>query len=258
MTKLRDKVYRLADDRSGASCLIRTGKKGNLTIFDEGKNTRRAIKHCPNQKSIFIDEQDEHALVEPIIFIQGYLEVSRSNPITQEFLDKHPSNVENGGGWFEEVDDEQEAKDSIVDEELKMDIRYAVREMANKKDEGLHELSAVVAVLLDSVDEASSMGIEGLKRIIYNEIDTNPYYFANEEGKVTIFDDDSIKRKYLTLRAIKEGIIRKSANGKEMLWAKDSKFIAKAPASMDLIEYFSNYLTTDDGILVLEEIVRRS
>lgn len=259
MAKLQDKTYILADGRSGESCMIKTGKKGTLTVFDEEQNIRRAIRHCPNQKSIFMDEQDKHALVEPIIFEFGSLEVSAKNPITQQFLDKHPSNCANSGqgGWFLEINEEEEAKESIQDDELRMEIMYAVKKMA-KTEDGIHELSAVASVILGSVHEASQMGIEQLKRIIYNSIDSNPDYFTDEDGNVTIFEDDDIKRKYIILRAIKEGIIKKSSNGRAMLWGRDGKLIATAPRSIDLIEYFSDYLTTEEGILVGEEITRRS
>lgn len=261
----KSKSYRLTDSRSGESFMLKTGKKGNLTVFDseanKGKGARRAIRHCPNQKSIFVDEQDQHALIEPIIFRFGQLEVDAKNPITQEFLDNHPSNMANTtdgyGGWFEPVNEEMEAKESINEEELKNDIMYTVRQMAKTKN-GIHELSAVVAVLLNDVNEAGSMGIEQLKRIIYNEIDFAPAYFSDENGNVTIFEDTTIKRKYITLRAIKDGIIKKSPNNRSMLWCKDSKMIATAPRSIELIEYFADFLTTDEGILVAEEIEKRS
>lgn len=255
--KLQSKTYRLSDNRSGESCMIKTGKKGDLTIFDEGEGRRRAIRHCPNQRSIYVDEQDSHSLIIPIIFHYGQLTVDSKHPITQAFLDAHPANVANGGGWFEEVNEEVEAKESIQSEELKNDIMHSVREMAKTKD-GIHELSAVVAVLLDSVDEASRMGMESLKRVIYNEIDADPHYFVDDKGNVTIFEDDLIKRKYLILRAIKEGIIKKSPNNRTMVWSKDNKVIATAPRSIELIEYFADYLSTEEGMLVLEEINRRS
>lgn len=261
MAKLREKTYRLADDRSGESFLLKTGKKGNMTVFDEkgnkGQGIRRAIKHCPNQKSIFVDEQDQHALVEPIIFVNGYLTVSANQPLTQNFLDMHPDNVANGGGWFEEVDDVKEAKEAIVTTELEMDIKQAIRNMAKKKD-GIHELRAEVAVIFGSVDETYDKDVETLKQILYNEVEADPTYFADEEGNVTIFENEHVKLTYLTLRAIREGIIKKSTNGKSILWAKDNKLIATAPASVDVVEHFANFLTTDDGILVMEEIARRS
>lgn len=259
MSKSQGKSYRLTDDRSGEAVMIKTGKKGNLTLFDSGLKARRAIRHCPNQKTIFLDEQDKHALVQPIIFINGYLTVPNTQPITQAFLDAHPSNAANAenGGWFELINEEQEAKESIEDEELRMDIMYAVRQMSKKKD-GIHELKAVVSVLSGSVDDAYKMGIEELKATLYNEIEYDPKRFVDENNNVTIFDDDDIKRKYVILRALKELIIKKTADGRSLVWAKGNKVILSAPRSVELISYAADYLTTDDGVLVMEEIARRS
>ena len=39
---------------------------------------------------------------------------------------------------------------------------------------------------------------------------------------------------------------------------KEKKIITTAPASVDVIDYFADYLTTDEGRLVMEEIVKRS
>ena len=227
MAKSNIKSYRLTDDRSGEAFMLKTGKKGNLTVFDKEAETRRAIRHCPNQRSIFMDEQDKHALVQPIIFINGYLEVPNNQPITQKFLENHPSNAANTekGGWFELVNEEQEAKESIQDEELRMDIMYAVRQMS-KQEDGIHELRAVVSVLTGSVEDTYTMGIEELKSVIYNEIEADTSRFTDENGNVTIFEDDDIKRKYLILRAIREGIIKKNANGRSIMWARDKKVIA--------------------------------
>ena len=252
-----DKEYRLADNRSGEAFLLKTGRKGNLLIFDESKGRNRAIRHCPNQKSIFLEEQDEFALVEPIIFLNGYLKVKGTDVITQEFLDAHPSNVVNGGGWFEPIDLEKEAKESIRDEELRIAVKTAILEMSRTED-GIHELSAVAAVMRGSVEDAQRMGMEELKRLLFNEVEANLQYFIDEEGNVTIFNDDYIKRKYLVLKAIRDNIIKKSTNGRSILWAKDSKVIATAPRSTDLVDHFTEFLTTDDGMLVLDEIIRRS
>jgi hypothetical protein len=257
--KLTDKTYRLTDNRSGESCVIKTGKRGNLTILDFKTQMRRAIKHCPNQKSIYVDEQDKFALVEPIIFEGGYLKVLFDQPITQKFLDYHPSNAANAkdGGWFELVDDEIEAAEDIHTEELQIDVKSMIRKVSKEKD-GIHRLSAIVAVLKGSVLEASKMGIEELKRELYNEVENDLSYFVNEAGDVTIFDNHDIQRKYLILNGIREGILKKSANGKSILWSKDGKLIVTAPRSVDTIDYFADFLTTDEGIMVAEEIVNRS
>lgn len=255
--KFKEKSYRLADDQSGESFMLKTGRDRSLAIFDEVKGYNRAIRHCPNESSIFIDEQSKHALVDPIIFYTGYLTVPATDQMTQKFLDAHPSNVKNGGIWFEEIDDEMEAKESIAIDELKMDIKQAIRDKS-KEEDGLYALSAVVASINGSVVEASEMGMQELKRDLYFEVERDPFYFVDDNLEVDIFENDYVYRKYLVLDAIRQGILIKSTNGKSILWKKDRKVIATAPQSVDTIEYFTNFLTTDEGMLVVDEIKRRS
>ncbi len=255
--KFVSKSYRLLDDRSGLAFMLKVGKTGNLVLFDEEKGYNRPIRHCPNERSIFIDEQSQAALVEPIIFSGGYLEVEATQQITQAFLDNHPDNHKNGGSWFEEVNEEMEANESVVLDDLKMDIKLAIREKLAEED-GVHQVEAVVAVLMDSVDEARAMSKGELKRALYQEAEYNPYYFVDDEGNVTIFNDDSVVRKYFVLRAIKDGIIKKTPNSKAMTWTRDGSVIATAPRGLELVEYFSDFLSTEEGMLVAEEIKRRS
>jgi hypothetical protein len=249
--------YRLADNRSGLTFLLKVGRQKDLLIFDEDEGFSRPIRHCPNEPTIYADKQSEFALVEPIMFTHGYLEVPRESQITQQFLDKHPNNVANGGTWFEEVNDEKEAENDLIIDELKIDIYNAVRSKA-AEDGGEYELEAVVAVLENSVQTASEMTPKSLKRRIYQEIEANPLYFADDNGNITIFEDDYVNRKYFVLRAIKEAVIKKSPNNKSMVWVKDSKMIATAPRGLELVEYFADFLSTDEGMLVSEEIKRRS
>ena len=255
--KFTSKSYRLLDDRSGLAFMLKVGKTGNLLVFDEEKGFNRPIKHCPNERTIFIDEQSVNALVEPVIFSGGYLEVEPTQQLTQAFLDNHPDNIANGGAWFEEVNEEKEATESVVLDDLKMDIKLAIREKLAEED-GVHQVEAVVAVLIDSVDEAREMSKGEMKRVLYQEAEYNPYYFIDDEGNVTIFNDDSVVRKYFILRAIKDGVIKKTPNSKAITWTRDGSVIATAPRGLELIEYFSDFLSSDEGMLVAEEIKRRS
>lgn len=255
--KYTEKSYRLTEDRSGEAFLLKTGKNRRLLTFDAEKGYNRAIRHCPNEKSIFIDEQSEHALVEPIIFYKGVLTVSATDQTTQRFLDAHPSNVANGGNWFEAINDDADATEEVEMEDLILDIKNMIREKA-KEDSGIYALEMVVAVMIDSVEKASQMSEEALKRVLYNEADRNPYYFTDDNGNVNIFDNESMQRKYLTIRAIKDGVIKRSPNSKSILWTKDNTVIATAPKGLELIDYFADYLSSDEGMLVIEEIKRRS
>ncbi len=257
-SELKDKAYQLTNDRSGGeSVLIKSGRDRRLLFFDEEVKYNRPIRHCPNEKSIFIDEQSNYALVEPVIFTWGTLEVKKTDQITQKFLEAHPSNVANGGNWFEEINNEVDAKNDIEIDEKILDIKQAIRDKS-KEDEGIYALEMVVAVLEDSIVTASRMTPSELKRRLYQEASNNPYYFLDDYGNVFIFDDESLQRKHIALRAISEGIIRKSPNKKSIFWSKENKLIFTAPTGVDLIDAFAEYLSTDEGILTIEEIRRRN
>jgi hypothetical protein len=252
-----EKSYRLTDSRSCEAFLLQVGRSKNLLFFDESKGYNRAIRHCPNEKSIFMDEQSEHALVEPIIFYRGILDVKKEGQTTQKFLDAHPANKANNGRWFEEINEEIEATEDIEMEELIIDIKQAIKEKALEKD-GVFALEMVASVLKNFAIEIGKYQTSELKRMIYNYVDIDPFLFLNDANAVNIFDDEYIQRKYLVLRSIAEGVIKKSPSRKAMLWANGGKLIATAPQGIDLIEFFTDYLSSDEGILVIEEIKKRS
>jgi len=252
-----DKMYRLTEGSKGASCMIKVGRNKKLTVFDEKLQKQRAIRHCPNELSIYVDEQSEHAVVEEIVFEKGNLEVSKFKTVTQDFLDIHPSNAEHGGIIFEAVDYAKEADDIVQEEELISKIREAVRIKA-LEDDGVFYLEMVASVLENSLTAVAGMNINELKRVIYFHINDDPMYFVDGDTlDVNIFDDLGTLRTYTTLKAIQEGIIKRSANGRSILWAKGNKEIIAAPFGMDAVEYFAEFLASNDGILVFAEIEKR-
>jgi hypothetical protein len=85
--------------------------------FDEEQNVNRALRYARNQKSPFEDEQDGNAILEPIIFEDGFLHVPRTNPVLQEFLHYHPMN----GLHFEEINNEKDAQEDVEVLNLEVD-----------------------------------------------------------------------------------------------------------------------------------------
>jgi len=253
----QEKSYRLLDSKSSLTFQLKVGRDKKLLYFDENKGYNRAIRHCPNESSIFIDEQSEHAFVEPIIFITGLLVVSANDQTTQKFLDHHPSNSANGGSWFEEINEDIEAGEDIELEEMIIDIKQSIKEVSKQKD-GVFQLEMVASVLKNYALEINKYTSNELKRMIYQYVDSQPYKFVNDAGEVNIFDDEYVKRKYLVLRSIADNIIKKSPNRKAMLWVNGNEVICSAPTGVDLVEFFTDYLSTDDGILVLEEMQSRA
>jgi hypothetical protein len=253
MKNLKEREYQLVDG-APLSFVLKTGGKGNLLIHDPKKGNR-PIRHCRNEKSIFIEEQSEHALLDPIIFRTGLLKVPATEMVTQKFLDTHPDNVANGGYVFEEIDDEKNAAESLEREDLVLDLKQAVREKM-KKDAGIYELQAAVSVLKSSTALASKMTGSELRRELYQAIEANPYKFLDEKGNASLFDEKT-KRNHLALVALATGEIITSADGRSLLWADTKAVISHIPAGRKPTEHLQEYLTTDEGILVLEEISKR-
>lgn len=252
-SKFIDKTYRLADDRSGESLILKVGRNGRLLVFDPEQERERAIRHAPNAKTIFLDEQADNAYVETIIFEKGYLDVPGTRTITQQFLDMHPDNVANGGSWFELVDDEMEAAEEIELEEMSIAAKQAIREVAKTKN-GVYQLEAVVAALSGSLVTARSMSLSELKRELYSRVDQNPARFCDESGEPNIFDDTEIKIRHLMLTALADGIIQTTPNGRSMVWAKSKEVITSAPVGVKIQDHFVDFLQEDEGILVFQEI----
>jgi hypothetical protein len=122
-----DKVYRLTKDKAPLSYTIpsRHTKRKSLLYFDESTGVNRAIRYAKNQKSIFEEEQDGNVILEPIIFEDGFLRVSKQNQILQQFLAFHPAN----GKEFVEVDKEADASVEVDNLDLALEAQILAKDL---------------------------------------------------------------------------------------------------------------------------------
>jgi len=97
-----DKQYKLTRDVAPLSFMLPTrhSRRFPLLHFDENEGINRELRYARNQKSPFVDEQDGNAILEPVIFEDGFLFVKKENQVLQQFLHYHPLN----GTKFVEVD----------------------------------------------------------------------------------------------------------------------------------------------------------
>ena len=77
--------------------------------FDEETGINRELRYARNQKSPFVDEQDGNAILEPVVFVDGFLHVPKQNQVLQQFLHYHPMN----GRKFVEVDKAKDAEAQV-------------------------------------------------------------------------------------------------------------------------------------------------
>lgn len=81
-----------------------------ITVYDSELDTVREMRYCPNEPSIWADEQGEKARKETVAFREGKLFVPKDKPNLRKFLDQHPMNTANGGKIFRQVDKKKDAE----------------------------------------------------------------------------------------------------------------------------------------------------
>ena len=180
MNNLVEKEYRLVSDISPRSYIIKVGNKGNLLVFDKKLGHQRPIRHCKNERSIFIEDQSEHAIVDPIIFQFGNFLAKAEEVSTKLFLDAHPDNKKNGGSLFEEINDEQLAEETLEYEDLTVDLKSIVR-AKQKEEDGLYELQTLASSILGSYVKVKYLTMPELRQLIYRAIDNNAYAFLDSD-----------------------------------------------------------------------------
>jgi len=109
--KFTDKNYKLKKSVAPLSYMLPTKHSARFPLlwFDDNEGTNRELRYARNQKSPFVDEQDGNVILEPVVFEDGFLHVSRTNQVLQEFLHYHPLN----GRTFLEVDKAKDAAEEI-------------------------------------------------------------------------------------------------------------------------------------------------
>lgn len=231
--KLSDKVYKLLSGSPlSYSLASRNHPRFPLMWFDEDKNQNRALRYAVNQKSPFEDEQDGNAIVEPIMFEDGFLSVSRTNPVLQEFLHYHPLN----GIVFSEVDEQKEAEAEVADMNIEIDALIAARELS------IEQIETLTRVMFGKDPSIYTSDI--LKRDILVYAKSEPQEFLNIlndpelqfQAKVRLFFD----KKLLALR-----------NNDKEIWFSTStnkKKMTSVPFGEDPYEIAAHFLQSDEGL----------
>lgn len=230
-SELKDRVYLLKGEASPFAYILpsRHTKRFPLLYFDGKSN--RALRYSINQKSVFEDEQDSQAIVEPIIFTDGVLNVPKNNPLLAKFLDLHPLK----GVAFDEFNPEVEAAEEIEELDIALDAQIAARNLS------VEELEHVCRVLMGSA--VDKMTTPELKR------DALLYARNNPKEFLEIVHDPELSTISLASKAISEGLISVRNNGREVFYnlPNNKKKIATVPADHNPESYLSFLMSTDEG-----------
>ena len=228
-----DKVYRLKIGNPLSYTLAsRNHPRYPLMWFDEKNNINRALRYATNQRSPFEDEQDGNAIVEPIIFEDGFLRVPKQNPALQLFLYYHPQN----GVIFTEVDKEKDAAAEVDDLNLEIEALIEARQLS------LDQIETLTRVMFGK--DPSTVSTAELKRDILVFAKNDPKEFLN------ILNDPELKFQ-AKIRLFFENKLLILRNGDKEVWYNTStnkKKMLSVPYGEDPYEMSAHFLQSDEGI----------
>jgi hypothetical protein len=207
-----------------------------FSVFDEEKGFNRAIRYCPNERSIFVDEQQKDALREQVVFYEGQLIVGPERKNLQDYLDRHPINIANGGGIFRVLENDKKSAKEVEDEFTKLDAVILVR------DKSIDELLPVAMSLGINTNQKN---IE-IKRELLQEAKANPVKFME------LFDSPAVKARAIVMQCVDFQIINPKPDG--MYWYDSNRLIIASPAGQDTVEVMTRFCLTDKGSIVFNEL----
>lgn len=211
-------------------------KQTGTTVYDKETDTIREIRYCPNEGSVFVDEQSQFAVNEAIVFNDGRLFVRPDQPNLRNYLNIHPGNAENGGSLFKLENKEKKAEIEVDQEFLIADAVSLVR------DKDLNDLIGVAISFGMNVDRP----VNEIKHDLLITAKKNPRKFIDS------FDNPVVEMKAKLRQAAKMQIIKMNHDG--VRWYDSNQLIVSVPAGKEPLEVFVRYCLTESAVPVVEEI----
>lgn len=203
-----------------------------LMHYDEKANVNRSLRYAVNQKSPFEDEQDGNAILEPVVFSDGFLHVPKNNPVLQQFLHYHPLN----GIIFAEVDKEKEASEEVSELNIEVDALIEARQLT------IEQIEMITRVMFGK--DPSTISTAELKRDILVFAKNEPKEFLN------LINDPELKF-HAKVRHFFDNKLLVLKNNEKEIWfntATNKKKMMSVPFGNDAYEAAASYLQSDEGI----------
>jgi len=210
-----------------------------ITVYDSDKDTVREMRYCPNEPSIWADEQGDNARKETVAFREGKLFVPKDKPNLRKFMDLHPMNISNGGKVFKQVDKKQDAENELKREFLLSEAVTMVR------DKEINELLPIALYFGVNINTPVS-------EIRYNLLNIAK---KRTEEFIQSFDSPQVQVRSSVQQAKDYQIINLKADG--CYWFDSNKLIVSVPAGMDAIDVMVRFCLTEKGSPVLSTIEQR-
>ena len=210
-----------------------------VTVYDEEQDTVRGIRYCPNEPSIWVDEQSDNAIKESVAFREGKLFVPREKPNLKRFLDLHPFNMSNGGKLFKEVDKRRDAETELMREFKLTEAVSMVR------DKDIQDLLPIALYFKVNINQPTAEIRYNLLNIAKNK--TQEFIEAFDSPQVTTRASIQQARDYQ--------IINVKENG--CYWFDSNTLIVSVPVGQDPMDVMVRFCLTEKGAPVLGDIEER-
>lgn len=233
-----DKVYKLTRNAAPLSFMLATRhtRRFPLLWVDPETGINRELRYARNQSSPFVDEQDDNAIIEPVIFEDGFLRVTKNNQVLQRFLDVHPHN----GVKFKELDNAKDAQQVLENINIELDAMIEARSLS------ISQLETLTRVLFQK--DPSRISTDEMKR------DILVYAKREPEDFMSIINDPVLKLQATVHKLFEQGLIKYRNKNKEVWFStKTNKTrLCVIPFGEDPIYIVSSYFQSDDGIEALK------
>jgi len=210
-----------------------------ITVYDSDQDTVREMRYCPNEPSIWADEQGDKARKETVAFREGKLFVAKDKPNLRKFMDLHPFNMANGGKIFKQIDKKKDAEVELA-KEFKL-----TEAIAMVRDKDVNELLPI----------ALYFGVNINKPV--TEIRYNLLNIAKKKTQEFIqsFDSPQVQTRSTIQQGNDYQIINVKADG--TYWFDSNRLIVSTPVGQDSMDVMVRFCLTEKGASVLSTLEDR-
>jgi len=210
-----------------------------VTVYDESKDTVRELRYCPNEPSVWRDEQSENATRQSVIFRDGKLFVPKSQPNLRVFMEKHPFNTENGGNIFRVVNKKRDA-------EIELNKEFALTDAVTMvRDKDIQELLPVAMYFGVNINASVSDIRYNLLRIAKTKT----------QEFIESFDSPQVRTRSVLQQASDYQIIK--LNKDSVKWFDTNQMIVSVPVGQDPLDVVTRFCLTEKGASVLSMLEDR-
>lgn len=207
-----------------------------ITVYDSDLDTVREMRYCPNEPSIWADEQGKNARKETVAFRDGKLFVAKDKPNLRKFMDLHPMNINNGGKIFQQVDKKKDA-------ELELKKEFTLSEAIGMvRDKDINELLPIAMYFGVNINVAVS-------EIRYNLLNIAK---KKTEEFIQSFDSPQVQVRSIIQQAKDYQILNIKKDG--CYWFDANSLIVSVPVGQDPMDVMVRFCLTEKGASVLSSL----